>query len=138
MNTQAPAHIAIKRPRDTVSRDCGPEGCQIDWLASRREEVELDVMEFTRKSMELGWGDGLPLIPPTEGRVRAFLAASNYYPDQIVALLPPMRAECTVEKIAINAVMAGRLSRCCWSMGRSATSSIFRISTAVLVAPLAA
>jgi hypothetical protein len=107
MNTQAPAHIAIKRPRDTVSRDCGPEGCQIDWLSSRREEVELDVMEFTKTSMELGWGDGLPLIPPTEGRVRAFLAASNYYPDQVVALLPPMRSECTVEKIAINAVMAG-------------------------------
>jgi len=107
MNTQALAHIAIKRPRDTVSRDCGPEGCQIDWLSSRREEVELDVMEFTKTSMELGWGDGLPLIPPTEGRVRAFLAASNYYPDQVVALLPPMRSECTVEKIAINAVMAG-------------------------------
>jgi hypothetical protein len=107
MNTQAPAHIAIKRPRDTVSRDCGPEGCQIDWLSSRREEVELDVMEFTKRSMELGWGDGLPLIPPTEGRVRGFLAANNYFPDQVVALLPPMRSECTIEKIAINAVMAG-------------------------------
>ena len=105
MNTQA--HIAPKRPRDTVSRDCGPEGCQIDWLSSRRQEAELDVVEFTRESMELGWGDGLPLIPPTETRVRGFLAANNYFPDQVVALLPPMRAECTIEKIAINAVMAG-------------------------------
>lgn len=108
MNTQVvPAHIAPRRPRDTVSRDCGPEGCQIDWLSSRRVEVEVDAMEFTREAMEMGWGDGLPLIPPTESRVRAFLAASNFYPDQVIAVLPPLRAECTVEKIAINAVMAG-------------------------------
>ena len=105
MNTQA--HIAPKRPRDAVNRDCGPEGCQIDWLSSRREETDLDAAAFTQKAMELGWGDGLPLIPPTEARVRAFLAAGNYFPDEVVALLPPMRAECTVEKIAINAVMAG-------------------------------
>ena len=52
-------------------------------------------------------GDGLPLIPPTEGRVRAFLAANDRYPDEVIAQLPPARAECTVEKIAINAVMAG-------------------------------
>jgi hypothetical protein len=108
MNAQvAPAYIAPRRPRDTVSRDCGPEGCPVDWLVSNRVEVDTDVMEFTREATQLGWGDGLPLIPPTEGRVRAFLAGSKFYPDQIVATLPPLRAECTVEKIAINAVMAG-------------------------------
>lgn len=94
-------------PRTKVDRDCGPEGCEIDWLASQRHEVELDVMAFTEEAMAMGWGDGLPLIPPTEGKVRAFLAANNRYPDEIIAKLPPMRAECTVEKIAINAVMAG-------------------------------
>lgn len=108
MNAQVlPAHIAPRRPRDTVSRDCGPEGCQVDWLSSRRVETELDVMAFTRESLALGWGDGLPLIPPTEARVRAFLSATNFFPDQVIATLPPLRAECTVEKIAINAVMAG-------------------------------
>ncbi len=108
MNAQVlPAHIAPRRPRDTVSRDCGPEGCQVDWLSSHRVETEVDVMEFTRESLTLGWGDGLPLIPPTEARVRAFLAATPFFPDQVIATLPPLRAECTVEKIAINAVMAG-------------------------------
>jgi len=58
-------------------------------------------------AMAQGWSDGLPLIPPTEGRVRAHLAASGRYPDEVVAMLPPMRSECTVEKLAINAVMAG-------------------------------
>ncbi|NHO66009.1 hypothetical protein G8770_10685 [Aestuariicella hydrocarbonica] len=57
--------------------------------------------------MQQGWGDGLPLIPPTEGRVRAFLAQSNRYPDEVICKLPPTDADCTVEKIAINAVMAG-------------------------------
>jgi len=57
--------------------------------------------------MEAGWGDGLPLIPPTEERVQDFLVKGGRYPDELVALLPPLDAECTVEKIAINAVMAG-------------------------------
>jgi hypothetical protein len=39
--------------------------------------------------------------------VRAFLADNARFPDEVICDLPPMRAECTVEKIAINAVMAG-------------------------------
>ncbi len=89
-------------------RDCGPQGCELDWLSSRRHEAETDdVMEFTRFAMGKGWGDGLPLIPPTEARVRAFLARNNRYADEVICSLPPVNADCTVEKIAINAVMAG-------------------------------
>lgn len=89
-------------------RDCGPEGCAIDWLSSKRHTTEIDdVMAFSRYSMEQGWGDGLPVIPPTEARVREFLASGNRYPDEVICCLPPMNADCTVEKIAINAVMAG-------------------------------
>ena len=93
-------------PRPPVGRDCGPEGCEVDWLASRRVEAELDIEEFTAFSLEAGWGDGLPLIPPTETRVRRFLAQNGRYPDEIVATMPD-GTECTIEKIAINAVMAG-------------------------------
>ncbi len=92
---------------NAVVRDCGPEGCEVDWLSSKRHEAELDIAEFTQFSLDQGWGDGLPVVPPTEARVRAFLAAGNRYPDEIVCTLPPMDAECTVEKVAINAVMAG-------------------------------
>ncbi len=89
-------------------RDCGPQGCDLDWLSSQRHDVEIDdVMAFTHEAMEKGWGDGLPLIPPTEGRVREFLSQNNRYPDEVICRLPPSDAECTVEKIAINAVMAG-------------------------------
>ncbi len=92
---------------DPTLRDCGPEGCEIDWLTSKRHEVDLDAKPFLDYAMAQGWGDGLPLIPPREALVRGHLAASGRYPDEVVAYLPPLKAECTVEKVAINAVMAG-------------------------------
>lgn len=93
-------------PKTLVSRDCGPEGCEVDWLTSRRVEVQDDIAAFTDFSLEQGWGDGLPLVPPTEARVRAFLSENDRYPDELIAKMPDS-SECTVEKIVINAVMAG-------------------------------
>jgi hypothetical protein len=100
---ERPSAIAIS----IEGRSCGPDGCEVDWLASQRHKVETDIGEFTDHALAHGWGDGLPLIPPTESRVRSFLAVNDRYPDEIIAHLPPSRAECTVEKIVINAVMAG-------------------------------
>jgi len=97
----------VTSPARIIDRSCGPSGCEVDWLSSERHEAPEGVTAFTRWAAERGWGDGLPLIPPTEGRVRAFLALCDRFPDEIVAELPPLRGECTVEKIAINAVMAG-------------------------------
>jgi len=87
--------------------DCGPEGCTLDWLASERIEVDDDPVAFMRLATDAGWGDGLPLIPPTEERVRAAVAASGRFPDEVIAELPPRNGRATVEKIAVNAVMAG-------------------------------
>ena len=91
----------------TIDRDCGPEGCEIDWLASDRVEVSSDPVEFTRFATDAGWGDGLPLIPPTEGRVREYVRASGRFPDEVLGTLPPRNGRATVEKLAVNAVMAG-------------------------------
>ncbi len=87
--------------------DCGPDGCTIDWLASARIDVDDDPVAFTTLATDAGWGDGLPLIPPTEERVRAYVAASGRFPDECLADLPPRGGRATVEKLAINAVMAG-------------------------------
>jgi hypothetical protein len=87
--------------------DCGPEGCQIDWLASDRIEVDDDPVAFTKLATDVGWGDGLPLVPPTEARVRDHVAASGRFPEVCVAELPPRNGRATVEKLAVNAVMAG-------------------------------
>ena len=54
-----------------------------------------------------GWSDGLPIIPPTEALVREMLAGTPLPPQHEVARLEPTHRIATVEKIAINAVMAG-------------------------------
>jgi len=54
--------------------------------------------------------DGLPIIPPTRSRVDKFLKYSDLKPEEIIAILPPKRGKATLEKVAINAVMAGCLS----------------------------
>jgi hypothetical protein len=54
-----------------------------------------------------GWTDGLPVVPPTDERIVRMLAGTRRKPDEIIGLIPPNRVACTVEKVAINAVMAG-------------------------------
>ncbi len=56
-----------------------------------------------------GWTDGLPVVPPTEARVMHMLRGTSRAPQEIVTIVPPDLVELTVEKIAINAVMAGCL-----------------------------
>ncbi len=94
-------------PESTFDRSCGPSGCEIQWLTSARLEVEDDVRAFTKLATDAGWGDGLPLVPPREPLVRDYVAASGRFPDELVAELPPRRGRATVEKIAVNAAMAG-------------------------------
>ena len=54
-----------------------------------------------------GWGDGLPLIPPTPSRVGEFVDASGLSGSSSLGEIPPRGASCTIERVAINAVMAG-------------------------------
>ena len=56
-----------------------------------------------------GWSDGLPVTPPTDIRVLRMLKGTARKPDEFVGKIPPYLAPCTVEKVAINAVMAGCL-----------------------------
>ncbi|HEU0218124.1 MAG TPA: thioredoxin family protein [Stellaceae bacterium] len=75
-------------------------------LRSRRIEIGGD--EDEQEAMyERGWSDGLPLVPPTEERVLKMLDGTARDPQEVVGLVPPILAPATVEKIAINAVMAG-------------------------------
>jgi len=54
-----------------------------------------------------GWSDGLPVVPPTPARVSAMLDGTTRDAREIVGAVPPDLVPCTIEKIAINAVMAG-------------------------------
>ncbi|HEX3538228.1 MAG TPA: thioredoxin family protein [Stellaceae bacterium] len=70
-------------------------------IALGDDEDEQEAM-FSR-----GWSDGLPLVPPTEERVLRMLDGTARDPQEVVGIVPPALAPATVEKIAINAVMAG-------------------------------
>lgn len=54
-----------------------------------------------------GWTDGLPIVPPTEERVLTMLEGTHFSPDAPMATLAPIGGIATVEKVAVNAVMAG-------------------------------
>src|SRR5947199_402848 len=69
-------------------------------IALGEDEDEQEAM-FAR-----GWSDGLPLVPPTEERVLRMLDGTSRDPQEVIGLVPPALASATVEKIAINAVMA--------------------------------
>ncbi len=75
-------------------------------ITARR--IEIGAAEDEAEAMfERGWSDGLPLVPPTEERVLRMLQGAARDPAEIVGLAPSDLAPATVEKIAINAVMAG-------------------------------
>ena len=74
----------------------------------RARRIELAPLEDDVEScFERGWTDGLPVVPPTEARVLHMLQGAARAPDELVGVVPPNQVECTVEKVAINAVMAG-------------------------------
>ncbi len=75
-------------------------------LASRKIEYA-DTEDPVELAYARGWTDGLPVTPPTDERVIAMLKGTTRRPDESVGKIPPFLADCTVEKVAINAVMAG-------------------------------
>lgn len=76
--------------------------------ALKGRRVEIAALEDEIEAMfDRGWSDGLPLVPPTEARVLRMLEGTTRDPGEVVAVVPPDLIECTVEKVAVNAVMAG-------------------------------
>jgi hypothetical protein len=86
-------------------------------LAARRARAEGRMRSRTLAVGELedpfealhdrGLTDGLPVVPPTPERVVAMLEHTSRDPRDVVGVVPPYGGEATVEKVAVNAVMAG-------------------------------
>ena len=71
-------------------------------------ELEIDEAEdLVEFCYENGWTDGLPVVPPTPERVARMLSGTDRDPEELIAAVPPKWGRATVEKVAINAVMAG-------------------------------
>jgi hypothetical protein len=99
----------------------------IDGLTRPLDEADLQGQSFERTTPRLltpdseerlhplfeenGWTDFLPIVLPTEARVEAMLKGTSHPPDKVVGRLRPTALrelwEFTVEKVAVNAAMAG-------------------------------
>ena len=86
-----------------------PETPDVSEMASDRIVAEDSITGVNNLFYERGWTDGLPIIPPTEELLKEMLAAVSRDPQEVIALLPPRSGVATVERIAVNAVMAGCL-----------------------------
>jgi len=93
--------VASPRPRRATpaSAPAAPKASRINLTGSVR-----DVCDYFYQQ---GWTDGLPIIPPTEDLVLEMLEASPLSAGQVLGQVPPLNGSVTVEKTAINAVMAG-------------------------------
>ena len=78
-----------------------------DELLSSRSVELADLEDDVEGCYERGWSDGLPVIPPTRVRVIRMLKGTDRSPGEIIGNIPPDNAPCTIEKVAINAVLAG-------------------------------
>jgi hypothetical protein len=76
---------------------------------ARLVEVPDDLDAINGIFEERHWGDGLPIVPPTPERVARMLEATRRPRHEIVARVAPGFGAATVERIAVNAVMAGCL-----------------------------
>jgi hypothetical protein len=80
-----------------------------DILVFKGEDYAGAVNNMEKYFLQNGWSDGLPLVPPTQKAVNEMLEGTDLPPDHVVGLVEPGGSKATVNKIAVNAVMAGCL-----------------------------
>jgi hypothetical protein len=102
---------AMKDVIEALTRPLSPEEKSPKQQTGKTPRVAFkgSLQEVNQFFYRKGWGDGLPIIPPTEEAVAEMLTGTDLPPDHIVAKIIPRKGKATIEKIAINAVMAGAL-----------------------------
>src|SRR5215207_3586335 len=92
-------------------RDDELQKTAFDRSTPRFVEEETDEERLHQLFLDNHWTDTLPIVLPTEERVQAMLACTSRKPDEVVGRMRPTHFreawEYTVEKVAVNAVMAG-------------------------------
>ncbi|MEJ2109898.1 MAG: hypothetical protein P8Z37_08300 [Acidobacteriota bacterium] len=71
------------------------------------EDVIAAVENLNQLFIDNEWADGLPVLPPTKERVQWMLTGTDRSPEEEIGTISPRNGMATIEKIAINAVMAG-------------------------------
>jgi len=75
--------------------------------SARIHDVPNDLLAAIDYCFDQGWTDGLPVVPPSVGRVKKMLQYEGRPPETVIASHPATGFECTVHAAAVNAVMAG-------------------------------
>jgi hypothetical protein len=88
-------------------RDVDRGGEQGEVFTVRMDATPEGLDAVNRFFAERDWSDGLPVVPPTPQAVERMLAGSKRHPRDTVMVMEPGFGLASVEKIAINAVMAG-------------------------------
>lgn len=98
-------------PLQPIEVACSDDICRYEPIPLGRsltiEDSLAGLEEVNRRFYAAGWTDGLPIAIPTEQKVRAALEFLECNPDSVLGEIPPKRAPATIEKIVINALMAG-------------------------------
>jgi hypothetical protein len=94
----------LTEPLNKKERETGSTAAENPPRIGARGNLD-EIQDYVRQN---SWSDGLPVIPPTEERVARFLKGTKHSPGEIVTeSMPPNGWTVTVEKVAINGVMAG-------------------------------
>jgi len=113
---QTLARACFDRVIDALTRPLTQEEAKPSPIQKQCEDGTIqvkgkDFLEAIEKINEIflanHWADGLPIVPPAPQLVRAMLAGTTRSPHEAIGQVAPKNGTATVEKIAINAVMAG-------------------------------
>lgn len=97
----------LKRPLTEKEASTEPEKEDLGPITVTAETYELAMEKFNDIYLGRQWGDGLTLVPPTEEAVKTMLKGTSMAPDEVIGTVAPKNGIATIEKVAINAVMAG-------------------------------
>jgi hypothetical protein len=75
--------------------------------ARTEEQIEGEIVAMLEAYLDSSTSDGLPILPPTERAVAAFIEHSGLDADVLLGRFRPRETEVTVRDVAINAIMAG-------------------------------
>lgn len=95
---------ALTRPITREEEAAGAKGGRGDIRDDVFRGTFDEVQAFFR---EMGWSDGLPVVPPTFEKVAGFMKYSPCRWDETIAVPPPGNREVKAWHVAVNAAMAG-------------------------------
>lgn len=98
---------ALARPLTSQEKSTEPEREDFTPITFTADSYGLAAEKFNRIFLENRWGDGFPLVPPTKEAVEAMLNGTSRSSSEVIGTVAPKNGIATIEKIAINSVMAG-------------------------------